>query len=817
MNKPTGSYWLAALLALGNFTATLQAGDRHPLSISGIYPQLATFNHEGECGTGALVPWAGRLWVISYGPHKPFGSTDKLYEITPDLRQIIRPESIGGTPANRLIHRESQQLVIGPYVINAQGNVRVIPWQRMPGRLTANARHLTDPTNKVYFATMEEGLYEVDLNSLAVTGLIKDNNHIPKGASIETSSSAIDSTLPGYHGKGLYSGQGRLIYAQNGERGHGAETNPATPSGALAEWHQPGEDWQIVQRNQFTEVTGPGGILGNNHPATDPVWTLGWDVRSLILMCLDRGKWSAYRLPKPDHTYDGAHGWFTEWPRIREIGEENLLMTMHGAFWRFPKDFCPTHSAGIAPRSAYLKIIGDFCRWNGQIVLGCDDAAIVEVPRQIKGPLAPTGQSQSNLQFLSPSQLDNLGPALGNGAIWLDEAVPANRPSDPFLFSGYTYRTLFLAHDNPQPVRFTLEVDAQGNGTWQKLRDIEVPAHGSIWTAFSARETGAWLRLTASRDCEKATACFNYRMADTRGAHAAHIFDGLAWPGEKNISGGRLHQRGSEMRTLQCIPGGSQASSYELDGNLTLRQTNDAASVAWAKTHLAIPRDFLSADDASVLCIDNGHRWRLPKGDPSFEDSGAGNDERVCREVVTERDLFNAFGTFYELPAESAGGFIKIRPISTHNRHIQDYASYRGLLVMSGVGKAAKGKHIVRSADGQAALWLGTIDDLWQMGKPRGTGGPWRNSAVKADVPSDAYLATGYDHKRLSLLHTKKRTVTFRIEADFTGTGTFAEVTRLAVPPGKSLEYRFPDAFSAYWLRLVVDQDTTATAIFTYD
>ena len=342
MNKHTGTYWLAALLAVGNFTATLQAEERHPLSISGIYPQLATFNHEGECGTGALVPWAGRLWVISYGPHKPFGSTDKLYEITPDLRQIIRPESIGGTPANRLIHRESQQLVIGPYVINAQGNVRVIPWQRMPGRLTANARHLTDPTNKVYFATMEEGLYEVDLNSLAVTGLIKDNNHIPKGASLETSSSAIVSTLPGYHGKGLYSGQGRLIYAQNGERGHGAETNPATPSGALAEWHQPGEDWQIVRRNQFTEVTGPGGIQGNNHPATDPVWTLGWDVRSLILMCLDHGKWSTYRLPKPDHTYDGAHGWFTEWPRIREIGEENLLMTMHGAFWRFPKDFCPT-------------------------------------------------------------------------------------------------------------------------------------------------------------------------------------------------------------------------------------------------------------------------------------------------------------------------------------------------------------------------------------------------------------------------------------------------------------------------------------------
>jgi hypothetical protein len=135
-----------------------------PVQVSGIYPHLAMFNEEGECGTGAVVPWAGRLWALTYGPHKPFGSSDKLYEITPDLRQIIRPESVGGTPANRMIHRESQQLIIGPYFIDTQCNVRVVAPMLMPGRLTGNARHLTDPANKVYFATMEEGLYEVDVH-----------------------------------------------------------------------------------------------------------------------------------------------------------------------------------------------------------------------------------------------------------------------------------------------------------------------------------------------------------------------------------------------------------------------------------------------------------------------------------------------------------------------------------------------------------------------------------------------------------------------------------------------------------------------------
>ena len=788
------------------------------ISISGIHPGLATFNREGECGTGAVVPWAGRLWVISYGPHKPYGSTDKLYEITPEFEQIVRPESVGGTPADRLIHRESGQLIIGAYLIDSNRNVRVIPPTVMPGRLTAAARHLTEPADKVYIATMEEGLYEVDVHTLAVRTLIRDKNRPTAKPGVPAAPlTGVVSQLPGYHGKGLYSGQGRLIYAQNGEYGHAAETDPATPSGALAEWRTPGEDWQLLRRNQFTEVTGPGGIYGNEHPDTDPVWALGWDARSVILMCLDHGTWHSYRLPKPDHSYDGAHGWYTEWPRIRDIGENDLLMTMHGAFWHFPKNFSATHSAGIAPRSAYLKILGDFCRWNDDIVLGSDDAAVIEVPRKIKGKLAPAGQSQSNLQFLKPPQLDQLGPVLGHGAVWLNDTVKAGDVSDAFLFAGYDYRTLFLAQDSAQPVTFTLERDVHGDGTWTPLRELEVPPHGSVWTEFPAQEAGAWVRVRANADCAGVTACFHYRNADHRPAEAAGMFDGLAQAGDTGVSGGRLHQRGGDARTLQCIAADGGAAGYVLDGSLHLRATNDPASGAWAVKNLAIPRDFLTVDAASVICVENGRRWRLPKGDASFEQPGAGADERVCREVVTERDLFNAYGTFYELPAESAGGFAKIRPIATHNRHIRDYASYRGLLVMSGVSAAARGEHIVRSDDGQCALWLGAIDDLWQFGKPRGTGGPWQDSPVTAGTASDPYLLNGYDRKSLTLRDDAAGPVTFRVEVDITGTGQWVTWKDFNVAPGQTFTYRFPASFSAYWARLVADRDCRATALFHYD
>src|SRR5690606_39356188 len=116
-----------------------------------------------------------------------------------------------------------------------------------------------------------------------------------------------------------------------------------------------------------------------------------WDHKSVLLGTRSQGKgWSFYRLPKASHSYDGAHGWNTEWPRIRNIGTDNApdyLMTMHGLFWRFPGTFSATNAAGIRPRSAYLKVVGDFTRWQDGLVFGTDDSAEKEFlnKRRIKG------------------------------------------------------------------------------------------------------------------------------------------------------------------------------------------------------------------------------------------------------------------------------------------------------------------------------------------------------------------------------------------------------------------------------------------------
>lgn len=813
MNRP---FALTAFL----LAAALPGGQaQEPRQISGIYPHLAMFNNEGECGTGAVVPWADRLWVITYGPHLPFGSSDKLYEITPELEQIIRPESVGGTPANRMIHRETQQLLIGPYVIDAKRTVRVISPSLMPGRLTGNARHLTDPANKAYYATMEEGLYEVDLHSLEVTGLIKDGNPPKRGFSKEPRPATLDSQLPGYHGKGLHSGQGRVVYANNGDRDKRVVTDPATPSGALGEWSKAGEDWKLVRRNQFTEVTGPGGIQGSEHSETDPIWSIGWDHRSLILMCLHEGQWHAYRLPKSSHSYDGAHGWNTEWPRIRDVGEDALLMTMHGAFWKFPRGFTPVSSAGIAPRSNYLKVIGDFARWGDRLVMGCDDTAKSEFlnKRKAKGDLVGPGRSQSNLWFIEPATLDQLGPVLGRGAVWLQDDVAAGAVSEPYLFSGYRHRGLTLAHMGSAPVKLKLEVDAKGDGQWTRLSEISVPPGKGIWTEFDASQQGAWIRATTMGAAQGLTVFFHYRNDDTRANTADPMFDGLSGPEDKDVHGGIIHARGAEFKNLRYLAKDSAGDigCYDLAPTLELARSEDVEGAAWTAEKAAIPQGVLVYDAASVLYEDDKGRWRLPKGSAAFDKAGLLGDERVDREVCTERDLFNAAGTFFELPAENAGGVAKIRPVATHNRRIKDYASHRGLLIMTGLRKDAQGGHIVRSTDGKAALWVGAVDDLWKLGKPRGEGGPWKDASVKAGAASDPYLFTGYDKRTLTLTTAAEAEIT--IEADVSGTGLWVAYKTLKVTPGTPVEHVFSEAFGAYWLRFTSNRDTQATAWLKYE
>jgi len=820
---------LRSLVALA-LTALAVPSPAAPQEWSGIYPELAYFNNEGECGTGAVVPWADRLWVITYGPHLPYGSSDKLYDITPDLKQIIRPESVGGTPANRMIHKESNQLIIGPYLIGAERDVRVIPPKLMPGRLTGNARHLTDPANKIYYATMEDGLYEVDVRTLAVKGLIKEIMNKPKpGQTAEVSPATITSTLPGYHGKGLYSGQGLVILANNGERSPKALLDPTIVSGGLGSFNGEG-NWSLIRRNQFTEVTGPGGLTGNADPAKDPIWTVGWDFRSVILMVMEDGQWTSYRLPKGSHSYDGAHGWNTEWPRIRDIGEEgSRLMTMHGLFWKFPANFSSQHLSGIKPRSAYLKVIGDFTRWQDRLVFGCDDTAKSEFlnKRPAKGALAGPGQSQSNLWFTALDAPDKLGPAIGRGSVWVDEPVQAGVASDPFLLAGFAKRAVQLQHDGAAATKFTLEIDEKGDGQWKAWREVALKAEEATqWVEIPTDVAGAWIRAKADRDIAKAGVTFQYAAKDERVTERGTLFKSLSKADDATSQGAFLLTRGANLRTLSVLNANvtvdqtTLGDAYELSADLKLTKQKDPEVAAYVGKNTPVPQGIVTTDEASVIFEESGVRWRLPRSASPAQDALLARSAlRKAREVCTERDMLQAHGTFYELPALNAKGAIRMRPIATSDVAVHDYCSYRGLLVLSGVSASAAkdDRHIIRSDDGKAAVWVGTADDLWQLGKPRGFGGPWKNSDVTAGKPSDPYLMTGYDKKTLVLENKGAAETTITVELDATGDGRFAAFQSFKLAPGAKETFEFPHWINAYWVRTVSSATTNATAQLTYE
>ncbi len=136
---------------------------------------------------------------------------------------------------------------------------------------------------------------------------------------------------------------------------------------------------------------------------------------------------------------------------------------------------------------------------------------------------------------------------------------------------------------------------------------------------------------------------------------------------------------------------------------------------------------------------------------------------------------------------------------------------------MTGTDDAASAsQHLIRSDDGKAAVWVGAIDDAWQLGKPRGVGGPWKDSVVAANAPSDPYLMTGFDQKTLSLSHHSDKPIVIRIELDVTGDGLWKTYKSFNVPVGETIRYEFPPYVTAYWLRLVSDQEATATAQLVY-
>ena len=132
---------------------------------------------------------------------------------------------------------------------------------------------------------------------------------------------------------------------------------------------------------------------------------------------------------------------------------------------------------------------------------------------------------------------------------------------------------------------------------------------------------------------------------------------------------------------------------------------------------------------------------------------------------------------------------------------------------MSGTSKSARNDGNYFSSKKGFGLWAGNVDDLWKLGQPIGTGGPWKDTDVKANEFSLPYLMTGYDKKKVELSSDKDVTISLEVDFDHNGWHLYKNFD---VPAGKTVEYQFFDGYSAHWIRAKANKDTKATVQFIY-
>jgi hypothetical protein len=221
---------------------------------------------------------------------------------------------------------------------------------------------------------------------------------------------------------------------------------------------------------------------------------------------------------------------------------------------------------------------------------------------------------------------------------------------------------------------------------------------------------------------------------------------------------------------------------------------------------------------SAIMLVRVDGKWeeyRLPKASQTFEHCWQTEWPRL-REVQHERYLLDASGMIYELSGWLLEGKLwGVRPVCSHLRVVPDFCTFAGLLVMGDNQVSPVGNEWT-VGEAQSNFWFGHIEDLWSWGKPKGWGGPWWKTSVKAGEASSPYLMTGFDKKVLHLRSESSSTVRVRVEVDFMGNQSWCCYTTLSVDAKGYAHHVFPDGFSAHWVRFVAENDATMTAFLHY-
>src|SRR5690606_10595250 len=198
----------------------------------------------------------------------------------------------------------------------------------------------------------------------------------------------------------------------------------------------------------------------------------------------------------------------------------------------------------------------------------------------------------------------------------------------PFLLNGFDHIVLHLSHHAEETVRFTLEIDPDGDNSWEEYKHITVPAEGYDFFVFPEGFSTSWIRLKTDRDCQ-ATAFFHLQSEGHDPSKEEDMFAGLADIGEPGAITAGLIRPGAHNRNLQFLMlsgtgeatdqdagrhHAAQGNYFEVDERLDfVRPAEDRSAEV---SEICRLRQEFKVDEASVIVTDKTGTYRLPKTDP---------------------------------------------------------------------------------------------------------------------------------------------------------------------------------------------------------
>lgn len=466
---------------------TAAAGGRSPGNTAVGLSADPTASFRSEHGVGALMPWAGALYIQTYlanstgtldntGSH---GSGSGLWRLADQGKPELVALDNGCHPA-RFVHKETSTLLIGIHAVDVNGNVSTIPRFAPDGaspteRVCGYARHLTSPTTKVYVFTMAGLLFEMTLADLSTTYI---NN-------VATVAGMTGATI---HGKAIWSvtGAGRVYMAFNNV----PSTSGNADGGRLMSWDGTTFTSQDSGNNSWINVGG--SFMGNAY-----VWATGHDDLSGLLWLFHGLSAQAprkFRIPFGSDQF--RHYFQQEWQRCRAVETEHYLLDHHGTFYElspYLTDNDGTFSTSF-PRmhaiSRHLRTIPDFCTYNGQLVIGGNETS------EQYGQFPDAGVANSGLLFTNLDEIWKWGKPTGKGWWWKGSSVSSNQESTPMLARGYDAKVVHAS--NGTGAQITLDVIAYHGSQPYTIDTLVVPANSYSYIELPRSYSCDWLSVKAT-------------------------------------------------------------------------------------------------------------------------------------------------------------------------------------------------------------------------------------------------------------------------------------------------------------------------------